>query len=254
MTGFYDQDLAYVHHVGFGDFARLAGEQVLGILRRQGITGGLIIDIGCGSGIWAARLGRAGYRVLGVDISPAMLNLARKQAPDAQFELASGYEYPLPRCQAITALGESLGYGYRKLPDTALLGRFFENSASCLRRGGLLILDLIVTSDTLSLNSLGAKKGQDWAVISESTESAGSATLTRAITVFREVDGHYRRSDECHLVRLFDADQVVQLMEKAGFRVQVSEGYGDFPLATRRLAFIGELLAEVPDTAGQLEA
>ena len=47
MRGFYDEDLAYVHHVGFGDFARQAGDQLLQVLRNHQITEGLIIDLGC---------------------------------------------------------------------------------------------------------------------------------------------------------------------------------------------------------------
>jgi len=46
----YDEDLAYVHDVGFGDFARSVAPGVLEILRRSGITGGLVVDLGCGSG------------------------------------------------------------------------------------------------------------------------------------------------------------------------------------------------------------
>lgn len=36
----YDEDLAYVHDVGFGDFARSVAPGVLEILRRAGVTDG----------------------------------------------------------------------------------------------------------------------------------------------------------------------------------------------------------------------
>jgi SAM-dependent methyltransferase len=46
---------------------------ILEILDRNGIHDGLIVDLGCGSGLWARGLVDAGYRVLGIDISEAMI-------------------------------------------------------------------------------------------------------------------------------------------------------------------------------------
>jgi 2-polyprenyl-3-methyl-5-hydroxy-6-metoxy-1,4-benzoquinol methylase len=77
----YGEDLAYVHDVAFTDLARNAARTVLKLLRERKIAGGLVVDLGCGSGVLAERLMRAGYDVLGVDVSGAMLRLARKRAP-----------------------------------------------------------------------------------------------------------------------------------------------------------------------------
>jgi 2-polyprenyl-3-methyl-5-hydroxy-6-metoxy-1,4-benzoquinol methylase len=85
MMAGYKDDLAYIHDVGFGDFAKQSTPGLLKILRQSGITNGLVIDLGCGSGIWAQELIKAGYEVLGVDISTAMIELARKRAPQARF-------------------------------------------------------------------------------------------------------------------------------------------------------------------------
>ncbi len=48
-----------------GDFAKTAASGVLGMLRDKGIAAGLVVDLGCGTGIWARELIRAGYSVLG---------------------------------------------------------------------------------------------------------------------------------------------------------------------------------------------
>ena len=68
----YREDLAYVHDAGFRDYALNAAPGLLRMLRKNGVTEGLVVDLGCGSGRWAAELNRAGYRVLGVDQSAAM--------------------------------------------------------------------------------------------------------------------------------------------------------------------------------------
>src|SRR5258708_12413721 len=80
------------------------------ILRKNGVTAGLVVDLGCGSGRWAAELNRAGYRVLGVDQSAAMIGLARKIAPDSKLKIASLLSIALPSCDAITSIGECLNY------------------------------------------------------------------------------------------------------------------------------------------------
>ncbi|WP_294229093.1 class I SAM-dependent methyltransferase [uncultured Shimia sp.] len=40
---------------------------------------GLVLDLGCGPGQWAAKIRDAGYRVVGMDASPEMAALAKKR-------------------------------------------------------------------------------------------------------------------------------------------------------------------------------
>ncbi len=82
----YDRDLAYVHHLGFSDFARAAAPVVLELLRDGDVKpGSPVVDLGCGSGVLAGELSMSGYVVTGVDISPEMVALARKQVTGATF-------------------------------------------------------------------------------------------------------------------------------------------------------------------------
>ena len=60
----------------FGDFeAKVAEQQAL--LERLGVTarpsGGLAVDLGCGSGFQSVALARLGFRVLSIDFSPRLL-------------------------------------------------------------------------------------------------------------------------------------------------------------------------------------
>src|SRR5437764_12214022 len=85
----YSTDLAYIHDAGFSDFAERAAPELVNILARHGIRRGLVVDVGCGSGVLANGLIEAGYDVVGVDASPAMIRLARAGAPRATFRSAS---------------------------------------------------------------------------------------------------------------------------------------------------------------------
>ena len=56
---------------------------------------GVIGDLGCGPGHVAAYLSGLGASVLGVDISPAMIDIGRVQHPDMQFRVGSLLALPL---------------------------------------------------------------------------------------------------------------------------------------------------------------
>ena len=46
-----------------------------------------VLDAGCGTGRVAIELARRGYAVTGVDVEPAMLDVARQKAPDIEWAL-----------------------------------------------------------------------------------------------------------------------------------------------------------------------
>jgi ubiquinone/menaquinone biosynthesis C-methylase UbiE len=53
-----------------------------------------VLDVGCGTGRPVATTSAAhGHRIQGIDLSPAMINLCRKQIPSGQFEVANMLEY-----------------------------------------------------------------------------------------------------------------------------------------------------------------
>jgi hypothetical protein len=59
MEEYYRKDLAYIHDVGFRDYALKSAPGILEILRRNKIIDGLVVDLGCGSGLWAQELSGA---------------------------------------------------------------------------------------------------------------------------------------------------------------------------------------------------
>jgi SAM-dependent methyltransferase len=231
----YREDLAHIHHHGFGGFAREAAPGLLALLRRAGIQGGLVVDLGCGSGIWLRELGRAGFRTAGVDASPALVRMARRLAPAADLRVGSVYDVDLPACDAVTAIGEVLGYRVRGRQPP--LARFFKKVARVLRPGGLLVFDLLVRARGRPMAYRTWSAGDSWAVLVEASEDSRRHRLAREITTFRRADGAYRRDRERHEVEVFARADVLRWLRSAGFSVRVSRRYGALDLAPRRLAF-----------------
>ncbi len=218
----YRDDLAYIHHHGFSEFAESAAPGVVEILHKRGVSGGLVVEIGCGTGVLARALLRAGYDVLGYDSSPSMIALARETAPGARFEVGSFATISLPPCDAIIAMGEVFNYGTF---DT--LCSVVARGAGSLRKGGVLLFDVAERGAYPSFDE-HRSGGEDWSVIAI-RESDGN-TLTRRVLTFRRLGDDVRRDDEVHRLALFDRDAVVGLLQEHGFRVQIRRSYG-----TRRL-------------------
>ncbi|MGF1492317.1 MAG: hypothetical protein ACFBSC_07675 [Microcoleaceae cyanobacterium] len=57
----YRTDLAHIHDVGFGDYVLNSVSGILSLLKQAEILDGLIVDLGCGSGLSCEAFVRAGY-------------------------------------------------------------------------------------------------------------------------------------------------------------------------------------------------
>jgi SAM-dependent methyltransferase len=233
----YGDDLAHIHDVGFGAFAESSAPGLLNILRETSIHDGLVVDLGCGSGIWAQHLTDAGYKVLGVDISSAMIELAQRRAPDAAFDVHSFLKFELPPCRAITALGEVLCYQFDGSNNRQALARFFKRAFKALESGGVLIFD--VAEVGLDKDRLPTcREGDGWACLVHFEYDTKRDQLVRHITTFREVDALYRRHEEVHKLQLYQRSEVAEMLRKAGFRMQTMRRFGDHKLLPGRIGFV----------------
>jgi SAM-dependent methyltransferase len=226
----YKADLAYIHDTGFGGFARSAAAWLLEHLSAQQITEGLVVDLGCGSGILAAALSKAGYDLLGYDLSPDMIELARSRVPSGRFVAQSFLDARLPRCVAVTAIGEIFNYAFDSANSSRELAKLFARVYQALSPGGVFVFDGAEpgrggpTGQTRNFT-----EGDDWACLFSAHEDRKRKLLTREITSFRKVGNTYRRDHETHVLRLFDRRQMLAHLRACGFRVQTVKGYGEMP-------------------------
>lgn len=237
MSTFYAEDLAYVHHTGFGAFSERAAPELLSLFRRCGIQSGRVVDLGCGSGLWAHALLEAGFEVLGVDCAPAMIELARTVAPAGELRVSSLYTVDLPACVAVTALGEGLTYFAPEDPREAL-PPFFCRVFEALVPGGLLVFDVITRGEHGPTRYQTSLSGEDWRVEAEVVEEPEISLLTRHITTTRILDGRERVSQEVHRVRTFSASEIEEWLRGCGFTVERLPGYGSVQLPPQRLGFL----------------
>lgn len=233
---FYKKDLAYIHDVGFGDYALNSAPGILALLKRNGIQEGLIVDLGCGSGLLAQVFVQAQYRVLGIDLSAALLEIARTRVPEAEFQEASLFSVEIPPCNAVTSVGECFNYLFDAEDNLVRLTRLFLRIYTALAPGGILIFDMVEPGQTANGTEQRFVEGEDWLVLVDKEETRN--ILTRRILTFRQVGEFYQRDEEIHRQQLFPANKIVRELEKIGFQVRAMHHYGDFSLPKARVAFI----------------
>ena len=157
-------------------------------------------------------------------------------APKATVQVGSIYNSRLPRCDAMTALGEVFSYTARAGGRPASLGHLFHRAHAALRPGGVLIFDVLVVGPVMEYETWRAGRG--WAVLARVSEERTHHRVTRDILTFRKVGVGYRRGEERHVLRVFTRTAILTELRRAGFRVCARSRYGRVPLPLRRVAFI----------------
>jgi SAM-dependent methyltransferase len=97
---------------------------------------GPVADLGCGPGHITAHLQELGVDAFGIDLSPAMIEVARREHPGLRFEVGSMTDLDLPDASVAGVLG---WWSLVHVPDDAIrtvLGHFHR----VLRPGGPLLL------------------------------------------------------------------------------------------------------------------
>jgi SAM-dependent methyltransferase len=239
MPGKYQQDLAYIHDRGFDEFANNGAPGLLKLLREHGMSTGLVVDLGCGTGIWAKHLKDNGYEVFGIDQSAAMIQLSRKNVPAAKFKIGSLFDTKLPSCVAVTSLGECISYLFDQNFKSNSLLQLFRNVHQALQPGGVFIFDVMESLPyELKYPKRLYKEGKDWAILFLATCDRKKKTLSRHMVTYRKIGNHYRRGEEVHQLRVLNRKSVRRDLERAGFRVEYLRSYGKMRLMPGRLGFL----------------
>src|ERR1700733_11477463 len=109
---YYRPDLAAVHHRGFAFHAAACAPGIVDLLAPVRSRRGLVLELGCGTGLLTRELIAAGHRVVATDASPAMLDVARNVLGGSAQEVRQLIlpAHPLPQADAIVAIGHPLNY------------------------------------------------------------------------------------------------------------------------------------------------
>lgn len=237
MKEYYKEDLAYIHDVGFSDYCLKSTPGILEILEKNKINTGLIVDLGCGSGLFIKELVKSGYQAIGIDISQSMIDIARKRVPKADFLVDSLFNAIIPSCNAVISISECFNYLFDSENNNQRLIDLFRRIYNSLIPGGVFIFDIATPGQVHpGTTTKGFTEGEDWIVLVEKEESL--EILTRRIITFRCCGEYYRRDEEIHHQQLYKEKEIEKILNQIGFQVTTIYNYGEFNLPPNHAAFI----------------
>ena len=195
-------------------------EYVAGILREYGITDGLLLDLGCGTGSLTELLAEKGYDMIGVDCSEEMLEIAmeKKEASgrDILYLLQDMREFELyGTVRGIVSICDSMNY---LMTEEDLL-EVFRLVNNYLDPGGIFIFDLntLYKYRVLLGDATIAENREECSFIWENTWYEEEQVNEYDLTIFeREEDGRFRKYEETHFQKADSVERIIELIKAAG--------------------------------------
>lgn len=204
------------------------------ILREEGITEGLVCELGCGTGRMTRLLADLGYDMTGIDASAEMLSMARdRETPGGsilyleqdmrEFELYG-------TVRAVVSVCDSMNY---LLEEEDLL-RVFKLVNNYLDPRGIFLFDLNTSYKFMEL--LGERTfcehRDEGSLIWENYFDEESGVNEYDLTLFiREEQGMYRKYEETHYERAYELADIIRLLEQAGMEfVRACDGEDHGPV------------------------
>jgi SAM-dependent methyltransferase len=202
------------------------GRYVIGLLQKENITDGIVLDLGCGTGKLTRILADAGYDMIGVDNSGEMLEIAREQedaAPESEKQNILYLQQDMREFElygtvrAVISICDSMNY----MIEEADLLAVFRLVNNYLDPGGVFIFDMNTVykyRELLGENNISENR-EEGSFIWENYFDEESGINEYDLTLFiREKGNCYRKYEELHYQRAYELSRVKELLEQAGMQ------------------------------------
>jgi ubiquinone/menaquinone biosynthesis C-methylase UbiE len=205
----------------------------LALLRRAGVTGGILLDLCCGTGKMTEAYVKAGFDVIGADLSEEMLDIARARFAETGSNV-------LLLCQDMRELDlfgtinacvctlDSVNH----LTDERDVLRAFRRVSLFTEPGGAFVFDVNTPykhAEVLGNNAFVFEDETAFLVWQNFYEPA-DCTVVEALDLFVEnADGTYTREQDEIVERAYEPALLERLLYEAGF--SSVETFGDLELS-----------------------
>lgn len=210
------------------------------LLKQHGVSDGLVLELGCGTGNMTEALKRRGYDMIGIDNSEEMLAEAIEKNMSSGTEIAAaddrisegmkdGLKPALYLCQdmrefelygtvrAIVSVCDSINY----ILEPEELIQVFRLVNNYLDPDGVFIFDLNTRykyEKILGEQTIGETR-EDHCFIWDNYYDISSGINEYILNLFIQgEDGRYDRYEEVHYQRAYDLEEIRRLIEVSGLR------------------------------------
>jgi SAM-dependent methyltransferase len=139
--------IEWARRPGHDSYDKFHRDQFLALLPQPGRR---TLDLGCGEGRVARDLAKLGHDVVGIDVSPTLVDAARRAAPELEFVESDAASLPFPEHAF------DLVVAFMSLQDIDEMERALAESARVLEPGGVFCAAVVHP-----LNSAGTFESHD---------------------------------------------------------------------------------------------
>lgn len=190
------------------------------LLREYGVTEGLMLDLGCGTGTMTEMLADQGYDMIGVDYSEDMLEIAMEKRAesghDILYLLQDMREFELyGTVGAVVSVCDSVNY----ITEEEDLEEVFRLVNNYLDPKGIFIFDFktLYNYQTVLGDRTIAEKREECSFIWDNYYYEEEKINEYELTLFIQDEGDlYRKFEELHYQRAYTLDDMIRLIQKSG--------------------------------------
>jgi SAM-dependent methyltransferase len=231
---------------------------------------GLVLDLNCGSGRHATMLGKAGYYVVGLDISRQLLRIAKRSTIDVSFctDFVLADMQHIPFCSDSFSSTVSLDSSFGYLPSEKEDSMSLREIARTLRKKGIFIIDVFNGDHIIRVH--GKSSFNFWKILVhffkgfrgprlifkwreyqsfhffQKRTASKTNEIMRDIWVFKDKKTNRVRI-ATHVVRLYNFPKLNTLVEEAGMRTIAAFGEYqgiEYKENSKRLILVAQKTAE----------
>ena len=212
FAGLYDE---FMEQTPYDEWCEFIVEK----LKNRGITDGLVCDLGCGTGEMTRRLKNKGFDMIGIDLSDAMLNVAKEKETDDSilYLMQDMREFELyGTVKAIVSVCDCMNY----ITEPEELIQVFSLCNNYLDPKGVLIFDFNTVHKYKKIgDSTIAETRDDSAFVWNNFYDKATKLNQYDVTFFsKKSDGNYERFDETHLQRGYTLSEIKSCIEATGMK------------------------------------
>lgn len=227
------------------EYERIA-EKICSLLTRNGINGGLLLDLGCGTGTLSFLLEKKGYDVIGVDPSQDMLAVANEKKYDeksqAIFLCQSGEKLDLyGTIDCAVCVLDTVNH----IPTIEKISETFKKISLFMNMGGIFIFDINTPykhEKVLGNNTFVYDMDEVYCVWQNTFNKEEMETkIDLDFFIKNEDDDFFERYSESFSEYAYKPEDILFVLEKCGFEILGTyDDYSDNPVneETQRITIV----------------
>ncbi len=227
--------------------------KICSLLHESGVNGGLLLDLGCGTGTLSFLLEGNGFDVIGVDASEDMLMVANEK----KYEEGSNAMFLCQSAESLDLFGTidcavSCLDTVNHIESLTKVKEAFEKVSLFMNMGGIFIFDINTPykhEEILSNNTFIYDMDEVYCAWQNSyNKETATTSIDLDFFIKNEDDDCYERYSESFFEYAYNPHDVLQALEKCGFEVlSTYDDYSNNPVndKTQRLVVVAKKIKTI---------